>query len=82
MEEMSKFEMSDRLDKFYVNLFDNTKMNLREVVKLCFDKKKIVLIFDCVLAFICSFGRHVFFHGANIIATVGKELGLIHVETF
>ena len=35
MEEMSKFEMSEILDKFYANLFDNTKMTMREVVKLC-----------------------------------------------
>ena len=32
---MSKFEISDRLNKFYGNLLDNTKMNLWEVVKLC-----------------------------------------------
>ena len=32
---MSKFEISDRLNKFYANLLDNTKMNLWEVVKLC-----------------------------------------------
>ena len=32
---MSKFEISDRLNKFYGSLLDNTKMNLWEVVKLC-----------------------------------------------
>ena len=32
---MSKFEISDRLNKFYANLLDNTKMNLWEFVKLC-----------------------------------------------
>ena len=30
MEEMSKFEMSDKLDKFYVNLLDNTKRICRK----------------------------------------------------
>ena len=33
-EEMSEFEMSERLDKFYASLLDNTKMNLWKVVKL------------------------------------------------
>ena len=28
MEEISKFEMSDRLDEFYANFLDNTKMKL------------------------------------------------------
>ena len=28
MEEFSKFEMSDRLDEFYTNFLDNTKMKL------------------------------------------------------
>ena len=35
MEEMSKLEISERLDKFYANLLDNTKMILWEVAKLC-----------------------------------------------
>ena len=33
-EEMSEFEMSERLNKFYASLLDNTKMNLWKVVKL------------------------------------------------
>ena len=33
-EELSEFEMSERLDKFYASLLDNTKMNLWKVVKL------------------------------------------------
>lgn len=35
VEEISNFEMSDKLDEIDANLLGNTKMNLWEVAKLC-----------------------------------------------